>query len=55
MKNKYKCKVNGCLGRFGKGFAMCGLNRVGDNSICGAHGNTKCEHKEKVIEVKEVK
>lgn len=49
MKRKYKCKVNGCLGRSpcGKYSAMCGkIGATTDN--CHAHGNTKCEHKVKI-------
>lgn len=42
----YKCKVNGCLGRVGKCFALCAKSGIGDK--CSAHGNYKCEHKVKV-------
>lgn len=42
-----KCKVDGNLGRYGRHFAMCGYIVVGDKSLCGAHGNTKCEHMDK--------
>jgi len=41
----YKCKVNGSLGRVGKYSSMCGLSRMG--GFCGAHGNKKCQHKER--------
>ena len=46
-KRKYKCKVNGCLGPN----AMCGSISVGSDSICFAHGNTKCRHKIKIKEI----
>lgn len=49
-KTIYKCAVNGSLGmtaihkgkRIG---AICGKIKCGPDSICGAHGNTKCKHK----------
>lgn len=44
----YKCKVNGIVGRQGRYSAVCGKIKCGSGSICGAHGNTKCVHKEKV-------
>lgn len=49
-KKQYKCAVDGCLGRRGKYIAMCGKIKCGNDSMCGAHGSTKCEHK---IEIKE--
>jgi len=42
----YQCKVDGALGRVGKYGAICGKSKVGGG--CGAHGNTKCEHKVRV-------
>ncbi len=39
----YKCKVGGDLGRTGRYVAICGKSKAGGG--CGAHGNTKCEHK----------
>ena len=41
----YQCKVEGYLGRVGKYSAICGKHKVSGG--CGAHGNTKCEHKVK--------
>ena len=48
----FKCAVNGITGSMpmGRGrvaYAMCGSIKVGDKSICGAHGNYKCKHKVK--------
>lgn len=49
----YKCSVNGNLGsvRYGRRTlgAICGKIKVGEGSICGAHGNTKCEYKIKEV------
>ena len=44
MKKQYKCKVNGCISN-GNIKGICGHKIVGNNDKCGAHGNTKCEHK----------
>lgn len=44
MKVIFKCKVDGYLGRRGVYGAICGHIKV-NGSICGAHGNKKCEHK----------
>ena len=41
----YKCKVGGVVGRVGKAFAMCNKSGLGDK--CAAHGNYKCQHKER--------
>lgn len=49
----YKCKVDGGLGRVGKYGAICGKSKVGGG--CGAHGNTKCEHKVRVEKSKVAK
>ena len=54
----YKCAVNGSF----KGvnfvgatvYGICGFKKCGSNSLCGAHGNYKCEHKYKVVEIPEV-
>lgn len=43
MRKVKICKVHGRL-KVGTRLAACGYNIVGDNSKCGAHGNTKCEH-----------
>ena len=40
MKKRSKCATNGVLHG-----GICGASMVGDNSICGAHGNRKCIHK----------
>lgn len=45
-KRNYKCKVDGVVGRVGKCIGICPKSVV--NGYCGAHGNTKCEHKEKL-------
>ena len=45
----YKCKVNGVVGRMGKYTALCVKIKCGSDSICGAHGNKKCEHKERAV------
>ncbi|MCH9645651.1 MAG: hypothetical protein K0U08_03300 [Proteobacteria bacterium] len=45
-KIKYKCLSNGVIAHKGQA-GICGYNIVGDNSLCGAHGNTKCPHKVK--------
>ncbi len=46
----FKCKVGGYLGHVGKYAALCGKIKVGNDDICGAHGNTKCEHRVKVTQ-----
>lgn len=52
MKNrKYKCAVNGRFRR-GNMIGLCPYMMIRDNSICGAHGNKKCEHKIKIKEIK---
>ena len=43
----YKCKVDGVVGRQGRYTAICGKIKFGNDSVCGAHGNTKCTHKVK--------
>ncbi|AUR84155.1 hypothetical protein NVP1049O_46 [Vibrio phage 1.049.O._10N.286.54.B5] len=49
----FKCTVNGVLSQEFIGnklvSGICGKIRVGDRSICGAHGNTKCVHKKKEV------
>lgn len=45
-KQECKCKVDGVLGKVGKAFGICA--KAGVNGKCCAHGNYKCEHKEKV-------
>lgn len=47
MKIIYKCKVNGIVGRMGKALACCPKIKCGSESLCGAHGNTKCVYKVK--------
>lgn len=39
----YQCAVNGVVGKAGKAIALCGKHKL--KGGCGAHGNTKCEHK----------
>lgn len=51
----YKCKVDGVLGKVGKYSAICGKIKCGDDSICGAHGNKKCEHKVRLVVVSAAK
>lgn len=42
----YQCAVNGVVGKAGKAIALCGKHKL--KGGCGAHGNTKCEHKVRV-------
>lgn len=46
----YQCNVNGVLGKAGKAVALCGKHKL--KGGCGAHGNTKCEHKVATNEIK---
>jgi hypothetical protein len=47
---KTKCAVNGTVGYIRKAngkkvYGICPYIRTGDDGICGAHGNLKCQHK----------
>lgn len=44
----YKCAVNGNLGRIGRYGAICAKSNA--RGGYGAHGNTKCKHKIRLIE-----
>ena len=44
-KKVYKCATDGVLERVGKLTGICPYIACGSDSICNAHGNTKCDHK----------
>ena len=46
----YKCAVEGCFSIGGR-VGICGKAALHDCRYCTAHGNHKCEHKIKIVEV----
>ena len=46
MKKRNKCAVNGNI-VVGPHTGICTKIRMGNDSRCGAHGNTKCIHMRK--------
>ena len=52
--NKYKCAVDGIVVVYGYKYHPRGISGVcphikcGSDSLCGAHGNKKCQHKSKL-------